>query len=527
MHVPVPKRVQVSDLLGLGRDLLGPLPGFIAYVLPGVKAHRPPIKVRRLSRSVGDLEPASRSETVFWAAGWTSSHSGLDRCLQFPFNSWSAMPGEMDRADSDPHASLLASELNGLYLLEQERQSTRQPEQMAAWQDRQQQQPSAQASRSPFLEEGLQSQSITGRNNLLAAAAAADPMRLEACHAPNDTPAQPVDQPLPSWPAQFAPLDQKAALTSPSSTASHSQHSSPPAPISPSPSSRLAIHSPATPIRQPYPLHSVHASLGATSKPCLLASSESFTPASRLPSFSNSLRPGPPGPAEAHQPRQLAQQASSPAQSAQVGWGGQAIPDSPGFRVPWFGRNRGKGLPTARGARGTRGRSRGAMSPSLSLGGRRGARRAGPNGSNVATRSALDSQYGGYGIDQQGMSIDEVVHLVQNLSPKQRIPDAAFSALFHFDSRATALLLKELSKAGMGARASELFQWLRALEPGHPLQVILAAFCRPAQSIDNVLCTGTCYSYAAITYVRIWHHIHGHTRPDHVSIICGRVSIKL
>lgn len=45
-----------------------------------------------------------------------------------------------------------------------------------------------------------------------------------------------------------------------------------------------------------------------------------------------------------------------------------------------------------------------------------------------------------------------------------------FKALFHFDSRATALLFKDLSKAGVGQRAVELFDWLRKLDEGHPLR---------------------------------------------------------
>jgi len=45
-----------------------------------------------------------------------------------------------------------------------------------------------------------------------------------------------------------------------------------------------------------------------------------------------------------------------------------------------------------------------------------------------------------------------------------------FQALFQFDSRATALLFKDLSKAGVGQRAVELFDWLRKLEEGHALR---------------------------------------------------------
>lgn len=43
-------------------------------------------------------------------------------------------------------------------------------------------------------------------------------------------------------------------------------------------------------------------------------------------------------------------------------------------------------------------------------------------------------------------------------------------ALCNFESRATSLLLKDLSKAGAGHRAVELFDWLRSLEEGNPLR---------------------------------------------------------
>lgn len=134
-----------------------------------------------------------------------------------------------------------------------------------------------------------------------------------------------------------------------------------------------------------------------------------------------------------------------------VGWGGQAIPDSPGFRVPWFGRSRGKGAFPTRG----RGRGRGGGFER----GRRNIRRSwGPGDERLA--------------EEEGMSVEEVVSLVQSLPQGQHIPDAAFQALFHFDSRAAALLLKDLSKAGLGHRAVELFDWLRKLDEGHPLHAL-------------------------------------------------------
>lgn len=135
----------------------------------------------------------------------------------------------------------------------------------------------------------------------------------------------------------------------------------------------------------------------------------------------------------------------------------QTIPDSTGFRVPWFGRNRGKGGPP-QGGRGRRGRG------GIDRGGRRGIRRtwSGNGGAD---------QYG-EGIEE-GLSVEDVINMCHSLPHSQPVPDRAYQALFHFDSRATALLLKDLSKAGLGYRAIEMFDWLRNLDSGHPL----AALC--------------------------------------------------
>ena len=65
------------------------------------------------------------------------------------------------------------------------------------------------------------------------------------------------------------------------------------------------------------------------------------------------------------------------------------------------------------------------------------------------------------------MAVPSLVSLC--FPPGKQVPEAAYQALFHFDSRAAALLLKDLSKAGLGGRAVEVFDWLRNLEPGHPL----------------------------------------------------------
>lgn len=58
----------------------------------------------------------------------------------------------------------------------------------------------------------------------------------------------------------------------------------------------------------------------------------------------------------------------------------------------------------------------------------------------------------------------------QTLAHSSAIPESVYQALFHFDSRATSLLLKDLSKAGLGYRAAEMFDWLCALDASHPLR---------------------------------------------------------
>lgn len=109
------------------------------------------------------------------------------------------------------------------------------------------------------------------------------------------------------------------------------------------------------------------------------------------------------------------------------------------------------------GNRGRRGRG------GFERGGRRGMRRAWSGGLPF-------DQYGeGH---EEGLSVEDIVHICQQLPPGKPVPEAAYQALFHFDSRATALLLKDLSKAGLGARAVEIFDWLRGLDAGHPLSAL-------------------------------------------------------
>ncbi|EFN58078.1 hypothetical protein CHLNCDRAFT_142373 [Chlorella variabilis] len=97
--------------------------------------------------------------------------------------------------------------------------------------------------------------------------------------------------------------------------------------------------------------------------------------------------------------------------------------------------------------------------------GRRGFRRGyDANGGPGALPSADD------------FSIDSLVALVGGTPASQPITDAVYQALFQLDGRSCALLLKDLSKAGMQFRATELFDWIRALDEGHPLQSLLDVY---------------------------------------------------
>ncbi|CAK0783776.1 hypothetical protein CVIRNUC_006976 [Coccomyxa viridis] len=148
------------------------------------------------------------------------------------------------------------------------------------------------------------------------------------------------------------------------------------------------------------------------------------------------------------EPGASVQNSSLPIDDSSKGWGGQAIAETPGFRAPWFGRSsrgRGNSYPGRRNTAG-RGRGRG-----------RGHRH---------DHHGSDHQY----MNGPGLSVEDIVGSCQSLSHNAPIPDGIYQALFHFDSRATSLLLKDLSKAGLGYRAMEIFDWLRALDVSHPLR---------------------------------------------------------
>ena len=197
-----------------------------------------------------------------------------------------------------------------------------------------------------------------------------------------------------------------------------------------------------------------------------------------------------------------------------VGWGGQAIQDSTGFRVPWFGRNRSNSQ--GRG----RGRGRGGSDY-----GQRGGRSFRKSWSNSPAPEHVNVDAG-----NQGMTVEELVQFLQGLNRSQPIPDSAYQALFHFDSRATASLLKDLSKAGLTNRAAELFDWLRKLEAGHPLHSLcdvytytaMISMCIYQQAVDRAM------ELAQEMRERgVERNVHTYTALMNVCIKCGKCQLAL
>lgn len=128
------------------------------------------------------------------------------------------------------------------------------------------------------------------------------------------------------------------------------------------------------------------------------------------------------------------------------------------------------------------------------------------------------------------MTVEELVQFLQNLNRTQPIPDSAYQALFHFDSRATASLLKDLSKAGLTNRAAEVFDWLRKLEAGHPLHSLcdvytytaMISMCIYQQAVDRAM------ELAQEMRERgVERNVHTYTALMNVCIKCGKCQLAL
>lgn len=192
--------------------------------------------------------------------------------------------------------------------------------------------------------------------------------------------------------------------------------------------------------------------------------------------------------------------------SSYVGWGGQAIQDSNGFRVPWFGRNRSK-VP--------RQRSKDEMKI-------RGQREDGsqPNPPTAGFARA----------PEDAMSVEEIVAFLQKVPKRDALPERVFRALYHLDSRAVALLLKDLSRVGLDKRAVELFDWLRSVGERHVLRCLcdvytytaMISLCIYQQNVERAL------ELVEDMRVRnIERNVHTYTALMNVCIKCGKLALAL
>ncbi|PNH03703.1 hypothetical protein TSOC_010226 [Tetrabaena socialis] len=151
-----------------------------------------------------------------------------------------------------------------------------------------------------------------------------------------------------------------------------------------------------------------------------------------------------------------------------LGWGGQAIQEPAGYRVPWFGRSRSK-----YGGRGKK-----------DFQGGGGGRFGGHSGGGPSSRGGEDA-----------LSVEEMASIVTKLQPGEPLPEMIFRALHHVDSRAVALLLKDLSRLGKDRRAMELFDWLRSANERSPLRVLCDVYsytatislCIYSQDVDRAM----------------------------------------
>jgi pentatricopeptide repeat domain-containing protein 1 len=190
-----------------------------------------------------------------------------------------------------------------------------------------------------------------------------------------------------------------------------------------------------------------------------------------------------------------------------VGWGGAMLPqDLSSARVPWFGRSRKvpahrqRSISSAGGASsggstsggGGPAGGAGGLPPAAALAGAGspGSLTGGGGGGGGGHHGASSSSGG-----DEPLSVDEAVALVRQLPASDPLPDRLLRSLRHLDSRAVALLLKDLSKAGADDRAIELFDWLRALPERHVLRALcdvyaytaMISLCIYQQNVDRAM----------------------------------------
>ena len=129
------------------------------------------------------------------------------------------------------------------------------------------------------------------------------------------------------------------------------------------------------------------------------------------------------------------------------------------------------------------------------------------------------------------LQVQQAVYILQSLAPGQPLPQAALQqALLGFDSRAVALLLKDLNRSGLGQRAAQLFDWLRSLSCAHPLAALCDVFTWTAMVSMCMHQQDAARAQGLVADMRargVAPNVHTYTALMNVCIKCGRLEAAL
>ena len=143
---------------------------------------------------------------------------------------------------------------------------------------------------------------------------------------------------------------------------------------------------------------------------------------------------------------------------------------------------------------------------------------------------AKGAEEDGAGSAEDALSVEDVAGFVRSVPEGQMIPDRVYQALTSFDFRTASVLLKDLSKVGLGRRAFELFDHIWELDPEHALRRLwdvytytaMISMCIYQQNVDRAL--------ELAQEMRDWgieRNVHTYTALMNVWIKCGRFKLAL
>lgn len=192
-----------------------------------------------------------------------------------------------------------------------------------------------------------------------------------------------------------------------------------------------------------------------------------------------------------------------------VGWGGQPIAENGGHRIAYFGRNRTKV---------TQQRHRSAHT------------RTELSGRDAGVQQPISWPSAPVCCQADVMSVEDLVQYIKRLSKADILPERVFSSLQHLDSRAVALLLKDLSRAGHDARSFQIFDFLRRLPDRHLLKHLCDVFtytatislCSSPQHVDRAM-----ELFSEMGARGIERNVHTYTALMNVCIKCGKLPAAL